>query len=129
VLNPGFYTYDGSKFAAYIEDCTGNYAYRPSSYNSNADGVSQNMKVSSVKDLKAGQIKIYPNPSSKSITISYDANLRNVKIISMDGKIILDQKVRKTIHEIDVSSFAKGIYLISVDTEDGKILKSKFIKD
>ena len=125
-LNPGFETLYAAKFAAYPQGCTDpqSFIYRKRPSNFEVTGSDYESVLTRLKE-----IQLSPNPSSKFMTISYDSNLKNIRITAMDGKLMLDQTAQEAKQEIDVSTFAKGIYLVSVETEDGKILKSKFIKN
>ena len=127
-LNPGFISRTGSHFKAYIEECTNTFTYRM-----NQNGVSDGGEAAEINmpsNIESHAIKIYPNPSNKIITVfNQDARLKTIKILSMDGKIMFDQNADSNSQEIDVSGFAKGIYLITVQTEEGKILRNKFIKN
>jgi hypothetical protein len=118
-FNPGFEAEKGARFAAYIEDCSGIFSYRmqgKESKNQAADKIIE-------------QLSIYPNPSDKSVMISYASGLRNIKMYSLDGKIMIDIPLNTSVQEIDVSVFEKGVYLISAESSEGKIMKAKFIKN
>lgn len=127
-INNGFEAEFGSEFAAYIAPCDDtapfddNFIYRHTSG-------SGPVKNNPVHSDRAGQIKIYPNPTDKSIHVAADCKLKRITILSIDGKIMLYRTVSQAFDEIDVSNFAKGIYLISAETADGQTHQSKFIKN
>jgi hypothetical protein len=119
----GFEAVYGSQFEADVKPCGTPFSYRLSSGNGSGDDLD-------IKSQLSGRINVYPNPTNKFITISYgDALLKTVSIYSMDGKLMLVQQVNSNANEADVSGYAKGVYLISAETADGKILKSKFVKN
>ena len=81
----------------------------------------------------AKSIKIYPNPTQGllNIEIPNDFNKVDISIFSIHGKRMLNSKIdninsKKLIHNLDISSFSKGIYYIKIsDTEQittGKII-------
>ncbi|OYU81558.1 MAG: hypothetical protein CFE23_03570 [Flavobacterium sp. BFFFF1] len=117
-MNPGFEALSGSQFAAYIESCSNSYVYRPS----------QDMEEP--LPAQSNGIRIYPNPSHSLITLSYEAaDLKSITITGMDGKRILARPASGREMQIDVSGFSNGIYLVTVETSERKILNSKFVKN
>lgn len=75
---------------------------------------------------------IYPNPATNQITIQNDAfditSETEVIIYGVDGKTLFKQYLAKNRSEINVSCFAKGIYLLQL--RNGKNSKQiKFIKE
>ena len=72
-------------------------------------------------------INIYPNPTKSKINISSDAKISKILIYNTFGKLIY-QSTEKIDNSIDVSSFAKGIYLLKVFT-DGTSITKKIIKN
>lgn len=76
------------------------------------------------------QIIVYPNPSSQSIFISHlTLETFFVEIHDVNGKLLFNDKVNKE-QPINISSFAKGTYLITVtNTENKKYNTYKIIKN
>ena len=76
--------------------------------------------------------EIYPNPANDNITIENNsiANIKDVmiSICNIQGKLLLQQPMLQTKVNIDVSSFAEGMYFIEMKTEKGIKVK-KFIKE
>ncbi len=68
------------------------------------------------------QLVIYPNPAKTTININIATLIGNGSIVLTDlyGKQIKQQVLSIGINSIDVSSFAKGMYLVSVITNDQK---------
>ncbi len=128
---------EGVRCSPFYEDITsdgkrdlfiGNYAGGLTFYNStNVNGVGINELQNSI------DASIYPNPSHDFITVNINTNvIENLKISIVDvlGKeIYKGTSFNKTIN-IDVSSYATGIYIISILNQNGKSLyNSKFIVD
>jgi hypothetical protein len=64
-------------------------------------------------------IRIYPNPANSCIFIETGiSGLYNIEITSLNGQLILNREFKGTTHEIDLSSFHKGIYLIIIRSKD-----------
>ncbi len=65
------------------------------------------------------QVRIYPNPTSAELTIEAEvAGQCSIEITSPVGQLIISDKMEGTAHEIDISSFRKGIYFITIRSKD-----------
>lgn len=76
-------------------------------------------------NLASDEIKIYPNPATDLITIEYtpasktiDLTLSNSGGQTLYRKTINHQSAERTIENIDVSGFAKGVYFVQVQDEN-----------
>lgn len=128
-LNPGFEAVSGSNFKAYIEGCSDDFNYRMLPGGTKTDTHSK-MANKSAFVKKNAQITVLPNPSDGMITVSANGTaFRNVMIVSTDGKIMLNQNNGGDIRQIDVSGFANGMYIIILQTQDEKTLRTKFLKN
>jgi hypothetical protein len=59
-----------------------------------------------------------------------DAQSIKVSISTIDGKIVNERNIEKTYKTlIDVSSYANGIYIINVTSENGQVYTKKLIKN
>ncbi len=76
-------------------------------------------------DNKKDEIVIYPNPTSKFITIKSKDDIKNISIISLDGKVV--QKTQNS-GMIDVSELPNGIYVVQGELKSGKIISKKISK-
>jgi hypothetical protein len=75
--------------------------------------------------INAGDIKIYPNPATSVLHIDAPVKV-NVSILSVDGKVLIEQKDAS---DINISSLANGMYMIMVYDENKLLLKTtKFAK-
>ena len=66
-------------------------------------------------------IKIYPNPSSNILHISSEVDVVELKILDLNGKIILNPLPS---NKVDISSLKNGIYLLKVNNSFIKVLKN-----
>lgn len=66
---------------------------------------------------------VYPNPATKKISIATKSNLQGETtfcIFNMNGAILQQEKFQsQNLIEMDVSTMAKGIYLIKIQTKAG----------
>ncbi len=81
--------------------------------------------IESTSNLSFG---IYPNPSSTSININnVDVNsIEQISIFDVQGKKILQTS---NVNNILVEEFNSGIYFVEMLTKDGKVGRTKFIKE
>jgi len=75
---------------------------------------------------------IYPNPATSYLTINLlqQTNLQNttVSIYDVQKKLLLQQTLTHPQTELNIASFAKGIYVIKVNN-DNNSMQSKFVKE
>mgnify|MGYP001768453407 CR=1 FL=1 len=73
---------------------------------------------------------VYPNPANDHIVIeiSKSSSDANVEIYSLQGCIILGQRLIYNKTEIDIRSFAPGVYFVKIWDEDKFVVK-KFVKE
>ncbi len=75
--------------------------------------------------LDPATIKIYPNPASSVLHIDAPVKV-NVSIVSIDGKVLIEQK---DAGDINIGSLANGMYMVMVYDENKILLKTtKFAK-
>jgi hypothetical protein len=127
-LDLGFGALYGSQFSAYVEGCTADFTYRPAHTNQQPTASDGRALDPSVTE-PVGYLRIHPNPSSRFITVEYAYDMKAISLTSMDGKTVLNRSLQGTVEDIDVSGFRQGVYLIVVETQDGQILQSKFVKN
>jgi len=89
-----------------------------------------NLKTASELNESAGkQMSIYPNPSSDLINLILpDESYREVMIIDITGRVVLQQSVNSSSAIINVESLAKGVYIV-IAKNDQDILQTKITKE
>ena len=74
------------------------------------------------------KFSFFPNPVANELHIeSEQAKIDQIEIYNLNGKQVLDVNFQKD-QPIDVSSLAKGMYLVKIKTESGSLTK-KLIKE
>ena len=99
----------------------------PESWNCINENGSPNAVNSSglyIENVTYSLLKIFPNPVKNSLYISGDSSSYNIKIYSLLGQLVM---AASNVDEVDVSSFAKGVYLIKISNENSTTTK-RFIK-
>ena len=85
------------------------------------------------KPIELSNIKIYPTMSNGQFTIQYEEQLDNpiISIYGSNGELIhqdntINQGTRR--HEIDLSTHAKGLYLLELRTDKGRATRKLIIQ-
>lgn len=92
--------------------------------------IANNELTNSVNEIS--KIVISPNPAFDFINISSSSDeLNNFKIVSLDGRILMENKVsaHSKSFTVDMTSFSKGIFLISLETAKGKVYLQRIVKN
>ena len=86
------------------------------------DGKETLSKIVSVAQNQKGQIRISPNPTSDKVNIMLPDNERlestTVTVYDLIGRQVLTQKTTANAVELDMSSLAKGTYLVKIDANN-----------
>ena len=95
-----------------------------------------NYVVTSVEDLAADiNISVYPNPTTDLISVSFtdlpsSNGHGNVIIITdINGKILQQAEVTSNVEQLNFSTYANGIYFLTVKQESKLIKSFKIIKN
>ena len=77
------------------------------------------------KDAGISSLRIYPNPATETVNIDLttEESIGEIKmnITDMTGRNILSTDINNNNRQIDVSNFAKGVYILSLHTYKGSI--------
>ena len=77
-------------------------------------------------------VKVFPNPAKQKCTVEFNNEIEKdyrIKIISIEGKELFQIGVENKKTTIDLSHFAKGTYLIQIETEDRLMYTQKLLID
>jgi len=75
-------------------------------------------------ELSKNEIKIYPNPTSSFLNIKMKNNLKQATVYSILGAKVLETKSST----INTSNLNTGMYLITIEDENGNVATKRFIK-
>lgn len=123
-MTDGFYAAEDSDVLIEIGDCG---IIEQQSFGSSARKRPQTSKP--VADIN-GEVKkllIYPNPASSSVTVKLDSGLKRITITGMDGKAVIDRQANGKEYTVDVAHLEKGIYIISVENNNGELMNDKLV--
>lgn len=80
----------------------------------------------SINELETNGFIIFPNPSSKEITIKTGENYKSLVIKDVQGKVV--KRYTTAVKTIDVSNLATGTYVVEITTTKGE-MRTKFVKE
>lgn len=130
-LVPGFFSNTANTFDAYILGCESTIAGRPAAMPEEiAENYTDNPAIEEnyMEDMQ--ELSIYPNPANSEINIKANENIRNIIIVTTDGKTVLEKNVSgESFDVLDITNFSKGMYIINIQTESDKIFSKKIIKN
>jgi hypothetical protein len=73
-------------------------------------------------------LTIYPNPATNEVNVVAVKNglsIRDIQIKDMQGRLLKQTTQTK----IDVSNLPEGIYLLSIEFQNGKRVVERFVKE
>jgi len=91
-------------------------------YSKDSPNVNFTEQCGDLVDIKQGiaeELSVYPNPTNNFITIETEyPDHYSINITSLNGQLIHSEKMEGTSHQLDLSSFPKGFYLITIRSKD-----------
>jgi len=75
-------------------------------------------------------VKLMPNPTSGHVNIRSESPIKNIAILDFDGRVLMNEFLYNSKSEVvlDLEQMDSGLYLIQVNTEEGKTVE-KLILD
>jgi len=89
------------------------------------DFIFQDQYCLGYEDFTKSNFTMYPNPSNEYLSISSNEKVKNVIIYNLVGSKVLETT---SINTINISALTSGMYMVVVETEDGKGVQ-KLIKN
>lgn len=78
-------------------------------------------------EVQINKLEVYPTNFSNQLTVKNNSEIKSVTITSINGQSVLKQDVNKSDIILNTNSLSKGVYIISIETEQG-IKTKKIIK-
>jgi bacillolysin len=75
-------------------------------------------------------LKVYPSPATDILNVSVIGETNGkgiIKVVDVNGEVVMQQKVNNSVQQVDISRLAKGVYMLKIENGSG-LLTSKFIK-
>jgi hypothetical protein len=80
-----------------------------------------------ISSLNKEYLKIYPNPVTSVLQISYNNTINSVEIYSVLGQLLISKRMNAFTITIDMSNLARALYLVKINSQNQtgafKILK------
>ena len=108
----------------YLEE-TGNFFYRIIAfYKNDCESMPSDIAVyvTSAAENWADDAALYPNPTSGMVNIKAEG-LKQIAVVNVTGQVVMSQNVDTDEIMLDMSAFDNGMYLVSIITERGKVVK------
>lgn len=108
-----------------IVDAAGSYYYRIIAFyqnNCESEPTDIQLFVTLVDMEWAGNIEVYPNPTSDKVNIKAEA-MRKVSVYNLTGQMVLAKDIDNDEVMIDMSLFGNGMYMVEIITERGNIVR------
>lgn len=81
------------------------------------------------KQKNEGECIVYPNKTEGLITIQSSYEIKQIEVTTVAGAIILSEPVRAKTHQLQLQSFAEGIYFIKVIYSNGISVTKKVVRE
>jgi hypothetical protein len=87
--------------------------------------VISNLDVSENTPASANIAQVFPNPTNGQLTIQLNDPHSNVAFLIYDvqGNLVLEERSAAAITDLDISSFANGVYYLNIGTQVVKVVK------
>jgi len=81
----------------------------------------------------AEAVKLYPNPASSQINLSFEQSLNQalqIEIYNSAGQLVYQKSVSAFIdtYRIDISKLKAGVYFVQLQSDGKKVYRTKFVK-
>ncbi|GGG89107.1 hypothetical protein GCM10011416_01900 [Polaribacter pacificus] len=114
----------GYGFVNWSGDASGTTNSITVTMNADTNIVANFSATASISDLDKLSFTSYPNPTKGAIKIITAENIKSIIIYNLIGKEVKAFKTK----DIDISTLPLGVYILKVETENGKIGIRKIIK-
>jgi hypothetical protein len=73
-------------------------------------------------------VSLYPNPANETVRIQADDILNQIIVSDATGRIMVNKLCRSNLEELNIEQWNKGIYFVSIQTKNNRIIVKKLIK-
>lgn len=80
-----------------------------------------------VHNVKSTEFEVYPNPARNTINWDENNRVKNLKLFSPGGQLVLNRDVLSTEKSINIESFPNGLYWLKAESEKGEARWKKLI--
>lgn len=73
------------------------------------------------------EIQLYPNPATDKLYINSRSPITRYTVYNIQGRKMLDFEGHDKFHEVDLSNFKPGVYLLYLQDEQGRMMRRKVV--
>ncbi len=77
----------------------------------------------SVKEIHAVEINVYPNPARDEFKVESSEMIKQIRLISISGQVIMNVDVGTLNHKLNVSNLRSGVYFMEIHTAEDVVTK------
>lgn len=131
----GVFTQNTSTVAitSFSPAAAGTYTVTYSIYGCNTNSTTVVSVCTGVQEIVTGSemMRLFPNPANENITISVanESAFGTLEIFDAIGKKVMTKQIANRETQINVSDFAKGIYIVRLTAKSGTVSNQKLIKE
>lgn len=96
---------------------------------SSSNKVEYGNKSAGGKDVE--EIRIHPNPATSHLNVELlnvgDTDISTLQLFDVSGRLVLDKKITGTEAQLELNTLKNGIYLLVVESANGKTSKEKLL--
>jgi hypothetical protein len=122
----------GATNSTFTASANGNYAVIVT-VNGDCSDTSDCVVIDQVGLTDLGQeigLQLYPNPTMDNFYVSFlNIETISLRILDMQGKLIVDNQIIQSGQKLDVSPFERGVYSIEFTTDNGQVITRRLIKN
>jgi mannan endo-1,4-beta-mannosidase len=82
-----------------------------------------------LENVSKNDFEIFPNPTTDFVQIISQSEIKAVEIFSTTGTLIYKKEVKSHTQTLDISSFAIGMYIISIENNNGEMVQKRITKE
>ncbi len=80
--------------------------------------------TSSIEELAATKLNVYPNPSNGMMTVNFsDIQINSITVTDLNGRVVSALEVNATTIDANLSELKNGLYIMNVVSEKGAVQK------
>ncbi len=81
-----------------------------------------------INDMQPGSLELWPNPAQNAVYVQSTKKISEVRILNTSGQLVYRQPASGNRHQVDLTSFTKGIYLVQCITSGSVEVKKLVVE-
>ena len=94
---------------------------------SSTDTLMYNVVEVTAVESNAPAINVYPNPGNERITIAAEYLLKNVRLLTLEGRVLKELSPNQSLVNLDIASLQRGTYILQITGRNNMITTQKLI--